>query len=95
MRLLFIIDPLDRLGLAGDTSYALMVEASRREHEVWTRDEWKVLDRAAALLAARGVSMVLRCNVCRVGGALAASQGPSGERLLTCDHKQRVLSRAH
>ena len=36
VRLLFIIDPLDRLGLAGDTSYALMVEASRREHEIWT-----------------------------------------------------------
>ena len=36
VRLLFIIDPLDRLGLAGDTSYALMVEASRREHELWT-----------------------------------------------------------
>lgn len=74
----------------------LLVPSSlEREREVWTRDEWKVLDRAAALLAARGVSMVLRCNVCRVGGALAASQGPSGERLLTCAHKQRVLSRAH
>ncbi|MEZ4398445.1 MAG: glutathione synthase [Kofleriaceae bacterium] len=36
MRTLFIVDPLERLGLAGDTSYALMVEASRREHEVWT-----------------------------------------------------------
>ena len=36
MRLLFIVDPLERLGLAGDTSYALMVEAERRAHEVWT-----------------------------------------------------------
>lgn len=36
MRLLFIVDPLERLGLAGDTSYALMLEAQRREHEVWT-----------------------------------------------------------
>ncbi len=36
MRLLFIVDPLERLGLAGDTSYALMVEAARRDHEVWT-----------------------------------------------------------
>lgn len=36
MRLLFIVDPLERLGLAGDTSYALMVEAQRRGHEVWT-----------------------------------------------------------
>jgi len=36
MRVLFIVDPLDRLALAGDTSYALMLEASRRDHEVWT-----------------------------------------------------------
>jgi len=36
MRVLFIVDPLERLGLAGDTSYALMLEASRRDHEVWT-----------------------------------------------------------
>ncbi len=36
MRILFIVDPLERLALAGDTSYALMLEASRRDHEVWT-----------------------------------------------------------
>jgi glutathione synthase len=36
MRLLFIIDPLESLGLAGDTTYALMLEAQRRGHEVWT-----------------------------------------------------------
>lgn len=36
MRLLFIVDPLDRLALAGDTSYALMLEAATRGWEVWT-----------------------------------------------------------
>ncbi len=36
MRLLFIIDPLDRLSLAGDTSYALMLEAAARGWDVWT-----------------------------------------------------------
>ena len=36
MRFLFIVDPLDRLALAGDTSYALMLEAATRGHEVWT-----------------------------------------------------------
>jgi glutathione synthase len=34
--LLFIVDPLDRLGLAGDSSYALMLEAATRGWEVWT-----------------------------------------------------------
>ncbi|HMG57317.1 MAG TPA: hypothetical protein VK601_27645, partial [Kofleriaceae bacterium] len=36
MRLLFIVDPLDRLALAGDTSYALMLEAANRGWDVWT-----------------------------------------------------------
>ncbi len=36
MRALFIIDPLDRLVLAGDTSYALMLEAAARGWDVWT-----------------------------------------------------------
>jgi glutathione synthase len=34
--LLFIVDPLERLGLAGDSSYALMLEAATRGWEVWT-----------------------------------------------------------
>lgn len=36
MRLLFILDPLERLSLAGDTSYALMLEAAARGWDVWT-----------------------------------------------------------
>jgi glutathione synthase len=36
VRLLFIVDPLDRLALAGDTSYALMLEAASRGWGVWT-----------------------------------------------------------
>jgi glutathione synthase len=36
MRLLFIVDPLERLALAGDTTYALMLEAAARGWDVWT-----------------------------------------------------------
>jgi len=36
VRLLFIVDPLEKLTLAGDTSYALMLEAARQGHEVLT-----------------------------------------------------------
>ena len=36
MRVLFIVDPLERLALAGDTSYALMLEHAARGHDVWT-----------------------------------------------------------
>jgi glutathione synthase len=34
--LLVILDPLERLALAGDTSYALMLEAASRGWDVWT-----------------------------------------------------------
>jgi glutathione synthase len=33
---LFILDPLERLSLAGDTTYALMLEAAARGWDVWT-----------------------------------------------------------
>ena len=36
VRLLFIVDPLERLALAGDSSYALMLEAAARGWGVWT-----------------------------------------------------------
>jgi glutathione synthase len=36
MKVLFILDELGRLQLAGDTSYALMLETAAREHELWT-----------------------------------------------------------
>ncbi|MDB4956276.1 MAG: glutathione synthetase [Myxococcales bacterium] len=36
VRALFILDPLERLQLAGDTSYALMLEAAARGWDVWT-----------------------------------------------------------
>lgn len=36
MKILFILDELHKLVLSGDTSYALMLEAAARGHEVWT-----------------------------------------------------------
>ena len=36
VKLLFIVDPLERLTLAGDSSYALMLEAAARGWQVWT-----------------------------------------------------------
>ncbi len=36
MRILFIVDELAGLELAGDTSYALMLETVARGHELWT-----------------------------------------------------------
>ncbi len=36
MKALFILDSLEKLGLAGDTSYGLMLEAAARNWEIWT-----------------------------------------------------------
>ncbi len=36
MKALFIVDPLEKLGLAGDSSYGLMLEAAARSWEIWT-----------------------------------------------------------
>jgi glutathione synthase len=36
VRVLCVLDPLERLELAGDTTYALLLEAARRDHELWT-----------------------------------------------------------
>jgi len=36
VKALFILDPLEKLGLAGDTSYGLMLEAAARSWEIWT-----------------------------------------------------------
>ena len=35
MKLLFIMDPLARLQIAGDTTFALMLAAQHRRHEIW------------------------------------------------------------
>jgi glutathione synthase len=35
MKLLFVMDPLSRIQIAGDTTFALMIEAQSRGHEIW------------------------------------------------------------
>jgi glutathione synthase len=35
MKFLFVMDPLARIHIAGDTTFALMLEAQTRSHEIW------------------------------------------------------------
>ena len=54
MRILVILDPLEALELAGDTTYAIMLEAERRQHELWTcQIEHLSLEHEDAVAAAR------------------------------------------
>lgn len=75
---------------------SLLVPASlEREREVWTRDDWKAVDRAAKVLKARGVKVVLTCEQCQVNGTLTMAADPTGDLTLSCAHKTRILTRAH
>jgi len=38
MRILFVVGPVERFELEGDTTYAFMLEAEGRGHECWTSD---------------------------------------------------------
>lgn len=59
MRALFIVDSLDKLGLAGDTSYALMLEAAQRGWDVWTCQlEHLGLEHAEAIASAVPTTVV-------------------------------------
>ena len=65
-----------------------------REQEVWTRDEWKSLERAIKLLSSRSIGVYLRCEHADCGEApIARERNPAGEMTWTCAHKARRFSR--
>ena len=80
---------------ASAASGLLVPEDTPREREVWTKDEWKTLNRAIKLLALRGIRFQFACEDerCRREKLELLSQ-PDGSFLLRCAHKDRILSRA-
>lgn len=63
-----------------------------REREVWTRDEFKLLDRVARFLAGKGVDMFFGCPVdgCK-GAPIERIRNADGGLTLRCAHKDRVV----
>ena len=64
-----------------------------REREVWTRADWKILERATKLVASRGLRMFLQCAetpACRET-PLARHREPDGGISLRCAHRDRVV----
>lgn len=55
MRLLFVMDPFDKINVGGDSTYVMMREATERGHEVWacTPDQLYALDGVARARAMR------------------------------------------
>jgi hypothetical protein len=72
----------------------LLVPATySRAREVWTRREWKLLDKVTTMLAARGVAVLLACDddACKADRTLTRVRRDDGGLSLQCAHKTREV----
>lgn len=80
-------------GYRRSSSSDLFVPAEMsREREVWTRDEWKLLERATKLLETRGIELYMGCPQCKKA-PIEKSVLEDGSMTLRCAHKDRVFRR--
>lgn len=81
-------------GFRRSTTTGLIVpEEQSREREVWTRDEWKTIERATKLLAGRGLEFFMRCphtKDCQAAPMERLRRADGGLEL-RCAHKTRVV----
>lgn len=67
-------------------------EEMAREREVWTREDWRVLEKATALLQARGLELFLGCTDHRCKAQpVARIRRNDGGITLQCAHKAREV----
>lgn len=72
------------------TSKLIVPAELSREREVWTYDEWKVVDRATKLLESRGLHLFLGCTDPRCRNApVERLRRDDGGMTLRCAHKER------
>ena len=84
----------DPAGFRRSPSSGLIVpEDVSRAREVWTRDEWKLLDRCGKLLASRGLRMLMLCDATPacLEKPLVKVKEPDGFRL-QCAHMDRIFT---
>jgi hypothetical protein len=66
-----------------------------RDRQVWTKDEWRLLDRATRLLNSRRVGLQLKCLDPRCDREpIERLRQPDGGILLRCAHVDRTFMRA-
>lgn len=70
----------------------IVPEAHSRKRELWTRDEWKTIDRATKLLEARGVSVFFGCPHCP-GAPMERIRRNDGGLTLQCDCTAREFTK--
>jgi hypothetical protein len=74
-------------------SSLLIVPASLERHrQVWTRDEFKSIDRTIKLLNSRGVKVTMTCKGAECHGDIERVDGD--DPILRCDCTDRVFTRA-
>lgn len=82
-------------GFAPHSSGLLVPEPVARRREVWPRDEWKQVDRAAKVLNAHQVATLMRCGAPGCPDRdLEAQHRPDGSLALRCGCTERILTRA-
>lgn len=71
-------------------------EEVSREREVWTRAEWKTVDRATMFLKGRGLTVFFSCTDQRCqAGPIEKRENLDGTVTLRCAHKDRVLMKGY
>lgn len=78
-------------GFRENVTGLLVPEELSREREVWTRDEWRTLERAMKLLERRQIHVFMRCNrpACQKT-PMERLRNPDGGITLRCQHRDRV-----
>lgn len=73
----------------------ILPEPLSRGRQVWTRDEWRLLDRCTSMLDRHGVTLLMRCRETSCAGAPLEPQRLSdGSFRLRCAHLDRVMVKA-
>lgn len=77
-------------GFRAHASGLMVPDELSREREVWSKDEWNVLERATKLLASRGMTVFFGCSDPRCRQApIERLRRTDGGITLRCAHKDR------
>lgn len=73
----------------------IVPEAQSRERQVWTKDEWKLLERCTKLLHGHGIALLMKCRheACK-DSPLEPKRLRDGTFRLRCNHADRVMMKA-
>lgn len=79
-------------GFRKNSTGLIVPEDISRKREVWTKSEWRILERATKLLKSRDIQIFLRCDQkdCQKE-PMERLRRPDGGITLRCQHKDREI----